>query len=39
MIPSKIPSMEELGLPEAIRRNGRPPSGLILYHGPTGTGK
>src|SRR5205814_1180535 len=39
MIPSKIPTMEALGLPEAVRRMVDVPNGLILVTGPTGSGK
>jgi twitching motility protein PilT len=39
MIPSKIPSMEDLGLPAAVRRMVEAPSGLVLVTGPTGSGK
>jgi len=39
MIPSQIPSMDELGLPDAVQRMVDAPSGLILVTGPTGSGK
>ncbi len=39
MIPSRVPPMEELGLPEAVQRMVDAPSGLILVTGPTGSGK
>jgi len=39
MIPSQIPSMSELGLPEAVQQMVEAPSGLILVTGPTGSGK
>src|SRR5689334_19060202 len=39
MIPSRIPPMAELGLPEAMQRMVDAPSGLILVTGPTGSGK
>jgi len=39
MIPSRIPPMEELGLPEVVHRMVDAPSGLILVTGPTGSGK
>jgi twitching motility protein PilT len=39
MIPSKIPSMDDLGLPESIQQMVDSPSGLILVTGPTGSGK
>lgn len=38
-IPAKIPSFEELGLPEQIRRCADFPNGLVLITGPTGQGK
>jgi twitching motility protein PilT len=39
MIPSKIPSMDDLGLPESIQQMVDSPSGLLLVTGPTGSGK
>lgn len=39
MIPSRIPPMDELGLPEAVQHMVDAPSGLILVTGPTGSGK
>jgi twitching motility protein PilT len=39
MIPSRIPSMDELGLPESVQQMVDAPSGLILVTGPTGSGK
>src|SRR6476646_6352074 len=38
MIPSRIPDMDELGLPEAMQQMVDAPSGLILVTGPTGSG-
>ena len=38
-IPSRIPSSEELGIPEALIRVAKRPHGLILTVGPTGSGK
>lgn len=38
-IPMEIPTLEELGLPDAISNVVRRPSGLILVTGPTGSGK
>ncbi len=38
-IPTKIPSMEQLGLPPVLRELTRKHSGLILVTGPTGSGK
>ncbi|HVW30897.1 MAG TPA: PilT/PilU family type 4a pilus ATPase, partial [Acidimicrobiia bacterium] len=39
MIPSTIPAMDELGLPESVQQMVDAPSGLILVTGPTGSGK
>ncbi|MEW6477133.1 MAG: PilT/PilU family type 4a pilus ATPase [Actinomycetota bacterium] len=39
MIPSRIPPMDELGLPEPVQQMVDAPSGLILVTGPTGSGK
>jgi len=39
VIPSKIMSIEQLGLPEQIRRVSTMRSGLVLVTGPTGSGK
>ncbi|HPA25210.1 MAG TPA: PilT/PilU family type 4a pilus ATPase [bacterium] len=39
IIPSQIPSMEELGLPEVVFELTRRKQGLILLTGPTGCGK
>ena len=39
MIPNRIPSFEELALPDAIERFARLPQGLVLVTGPTGSGK
>lgn len=38
-IPVKVPSFEDLGLPEVIRKVAEKPRGLILVTGPTGSGK
>jgi twitching motility protein PilT len=38
-IPSKISSVEELGLPMVIKRLAMLPKGLVLVTGPTGSGK
>jgi twitching motility protein PilT len=38
-IPMRIPTPEELGLPDALAAILRSPSGLILVTGPTGSGK
>jgi twitching motility protein PilT len=39
VIPSKIPSAEELGLPKAVLDLCDLPKGLVLVTGPTGSGK
>jgi len=39
VIPTKIPSFEQLGLPAVIREVSKRTSGLILVTGPTGSGK
>ncbi len=39
LIPSKIRSIEELGLPSTIAELARRPDGLVLVTGPTGSGK
>ncbi len=39
IIPSQIPSMEELGLPQVVFELTRKKQGLILLTGPTGCGK
>jgi twitching motility protein PilT len=35
----KIPTFEELGLPQVIMQQARRPSGLVIVTGPTGSGK
>jgi twitching motility protein PilT len=39
VIPSKIPTFDQLGLPAIIREMSKRSSGLILVTGPTGSGK
>jgi len=39
LIPTRIPSFEELGLPEVLETLGDLPKGLVLVTGPTGSGK
>ena len=39
VIPSKIMTIDELGLPQQVRRIGKMRSGLVLVTGPTGSGK
>jgi len=38
-IPSEIPTMESLSLPEIVRKMTEYPHGLVLITGPTGSGK
>ena len=38
-IPTKIPTIEDLGLPEVCRKLTEIPKGLVLVTGPTGSGK
>jgi twitching motility protein PilT len=39
VIPDKLKTMEELGLPEGVRNLTLKPRGLVLVTGPTGSGK
>jgi twitching motility protein PilT len=39
VIPTKIPSFDQLGLPAVIREMSKRSSGLVLVTGPTGSGK
>ncbi len=39
VIPSKIPSLDELKLPPKVADFARLPKGLVLFTGPTGSGK
>ncbi|MBI4577817.1 MAG: type IV pilus twitching motility protein PilT [Planctomycetes bacterium] len=39
LIPSRVLTVEDLGLPEAVRRFCDLPKGLVLVTGPTGSGK
>jgi twitching motility protein PilT len=39
LIPTKIPSVEQLGLPPIVEKLARRPRGLMLVTGPTGSGK
>ncbi|MES2469578.1 MAG: PilT/PilU family type 4a pilus ATPase [Verrucomicrobiota bacterium] len=39
LIPTKIKTLEELGVPQVIKRFGEMRSGLVLVTGPTGSGK
>lgn len=38
-IPGRVPSLEQLGLPESVKNLARRPHGLVLVTGPTGSGK
>ena len=39
LIPTKIPTMQQLGLPAVVEKLARRPRGLLLVTGPTGSGK
>ncbi len=39
IVPMRVPTMEEVGLPEVVYDLARLPQGLILVTGPTGSGK
>ncbi|PLT30230.1 type IV pilus twitching motility protein PilT [Peribacillus deserti] len=39
IVPRRIPSLEELGLPEILKKVSEKPHGLVLVTGPTGSGK
>lgn len=39
MIPVEIPTMDDLGIPETVRKMASGPSGMVLFTGPTGSGK
>jgi twitching motility protein PilT len=39
VIPTRILTIDQLGLPQQVRRLARIPSGLVLVTGPTGSGK
>ncbi len=39
IIPAKIPSFDEIGLPDAVRAMADAPDGLVLMTGPAGSGK
>jgi len=39
LIPTKIPTIQELGLPPIVEELARRPRGLLLVTGPTGSGK
>ena len=39
LVPSRIPALQELGLPSVVAELARKPNGLVLVTGPTGSGK
>ncbi|PWW19652.1 twitching motility protein PilT [Cytobacillus oceanisediminis] len=39
VVPTKIPALEELGLPNVLKEIAGKPQGLVLVTGPTGSGK
>ncbi|MEB3321625.1 MAG: PilT/PilU family type 4a pilus ATPase [Synechococcaceae cyanobacterium] len=39
LVPIRVPTMEELGLPEVLRTLAHRPKGMVLFTGPTGSGK
>src|SRR4051812_11800456 len=39
MIPHEIPSFDQLGIPDAVKRLATLPQGLVLFTAPTGAGK
>ncbi|MGR3765218.1 type IV pilus twitching motility protein PilT [Rossellomorea sp. NS-SX7] len=39
VVPTKIPTLEELNLPDVLTRIAEKPQGLVLVTGPTGSGK
>lgn len=39
IVPTSIPTLEELELPETLKRIAEKPQGLVLVTGPTGSGK
>lgn len=39
LIPTKIPTIQQLGLPPVVEKLARRPRGLLLVTGPTGSGK
>ncbi len=39
VIPSRVPTIDELGLPAVLKKLALQPSGLVLCTGPTGSGK
>ena len=39
VVPSKIPTIEELHMPDVLKKIAEKPQGLVLVTGPTGSGK
>ncbi|WP_394580160.1 type IV pilus twitching motility protein PilT [Cytobacillus firmus] len=39
VVPTRIPDLEELGLPAVLKKVAEKPQGLVLVTGPTGSGK
>ncbi len=39
IIPSTVPGFDEIGMPQAVRNLATLPQGLVLFTGPTGSGK
>src|SRR4029079_11266109 len=39
VIPSKVPTVEELGIPGVVNEIANEPNGIVLVAGPTGSGK
>ncbi|MBH9967086.1 type IV pilus twitching motility protein PilT [Rossellomorea oryzaecorticis] len=39
VVPTKIPTLDELNLPDVLKRIAEKPQGLVLVTGPTGSGK
>ncbi|HEY4001681.1 MAG TPA: type IV pilus twitching motility protein PilT [Candidatus Xenobia bacterium] len=39
LIPSRVPTIEEMGLPEVLKKVCLSPRGIVLVTGPTGSGK
>jgi twitching motility protein PilT len=39
LIPVDIPTMDDLGIPDTVRKMTSMPSGMVLFTGPTGSGK
>jgi len=39
IVPTEVPSLEDLGMPEILKKIAERPQGLVLVTGPTGSGK